>query len=241
MAAPFSSRLSDLTSQERDLRAQIRTAQRASNRKGKRREMCGFTCIELRFALRLYVLDGFDTKTSVVYFKQQLEQRYHVGMESYCVDELSVMVENAYLDLTDSDAAALVGSSCPEDQKNILKAQNFLAERRLRDWIVMQNVVKGLAPLSSFVGLRWDCMHETSTENPFGVIRGDMLHSKNRKWIGRFRHRWGLRLGKIPARDFMSIDDIHPKASSMDVFFRHPIAKQRFFQPSSNNVFICGA
>ena len=67
MAAPSSSRLSDLTSLERDLRAQIRTAQRASNRKRTRRDMCGFTCIELRFALRLYVLDGFDTKTSVVY------------------------------------------------------------------------------------------------------------------------------------------------------------------------------
>ena len=105
----------------------------------------------------------------------------------------------------------------------------------------MQNVVKGLAPLSSSVGARWDSMHETSTENPFGVIRGDMLHSKNRKWIGRFRHRWGLRLGKIPARDFMSTDDIHAKASSMEVFFRHSIAKQRFFQRSSNNVFICGA
>ena len=151
------------------------------------------------------------------------------------------MVENAYLDLIDNDAAALVVSSCPEDQKNILKAHNFLAERRLRDCIVMQNVVKRLAPLSSSAGLRWDSMHETSIENPFGVIPGDMLHSKSKKWIGRFRHLWGLRLGKIPARDFMSTDDIHAKALSMEVFFRHSVAKQRFFQPSSNNVFICGA
>ena len=201
--------------------------------------MCGFTCIELRFALCLYVLDGFDTKTSGVYLKQQLEQRYHVGMESYCDDEFSVMVENAYLELADNDAVALVVSSCPEDQKNILKAHNFLAERRLRDWIVMQNVVKGLAPLSSSVGSRWDSMHETSTENPFGVIRGDMLHSKNRKWIGRFRHRWGLRLGKIPARDFMSTDEIHAKASSMEVFFKHSVHKTTIFQRSSNNVLIC--
>ena len=139
-----------------------------------------FTCIELRFASRLYVLDGFDTK-EFLYLKQQLEQRYHVGMESYCVDEFSVIVENAYFELADNGSVALVVSSCPEEHKHIFKAQNFLVERRLRDWIVMQNVVKELAPLSSSAGLMWDCMHDASTGNPFGVIRGDMLHSKNRK------------------------------------------------------------
>ena len=126
--------------------------------------MCGFTRIELRFALRLYVLDAFEAKTSVLCLKQQQEQRHHLGMEAYCGDELSVMVENAYLDLTDSDAAVLLEASCPAEQEAILRAQNFLGEHKLRDWIVLQNVSKGLAPLSSSAGLRWDCIQEVSTE-----------------------------------------------------------------------------
>ena len=179
--------------------------------------MCGFTRIELRFVLRLYVSDVSDTKTSVLYLKQQ-EQRHHLGMGAHCGDELSVMVENAYLDLTDSDAAVLLEASCPAEQDAIIRAQDFLGEHKLRDWIVLQNVSKGLAPLSSSAGLRWDSSQDASTEHPWHVIRGDMSLPRNRMWIGRFRHPCGLRLGKIPARDFMSTDDIHVKASYMEAF-----------------------
>ena len=52
VACPSSSRLSALASQKCEITAQIRAAQRASNRKHKRREMCDFTRIELRFVLR---------------------------------------------------------------------------------------------------------------------------------------------------------------------------------------------
>lgn len=219
MADEVAAKLLELKAQERKLRAEILKDQRRNVRKRKRELTGGFTDFEITFALRLYVLDSFCTTASVTWLTQQQGQRRRSEISDVLsADELSVLVENQYLDLSDIDAAELAQSTLPESQKQILRAQTFLQERRLRDWIVVQNVEKGLAPLSSSCVVQWDALQEAHVDHPFVADRGDLSSSTNRMWIHRYRARWGLRLGKILARDFMDTSVIHDKAYYMEAF-----------------------
>ena len=219
MADEIAAKLLELKAQERKLRAEILKDQRRKVRKRKRELTGGFTDFEITFALRLYVLDSFCTTASVTWLTQQQGQRRRSEISDVLsADELSVLVENQYLDLSDVDAGQLAQSTLPESQKQILRAQTFLQERRLRNWIDVQNVENGLAPLSSSCAIQWDALQEAHVEHPFVVDRGDLSSSTNRMWIHRYRARWGLRLGKIPARDFMDTSVIHDKAYYMEAF-----------------------
>ena len=211
--------LEELKKKERKLRADILRNQRRISLKRKRELTGGFTDFEITFALRIYVLDSFCTTSSVTWLTQQQSQRRESDtVDLLSVDELSVLVENQYLDLSDVDAAQLVHSALPAGQKQILRAQNLLQERRLRDWIVVQNMEKGLAPLSSSTAIQWDALQQAHVHHPFVADRGDLSANRNRMWIMRYRSRWGLRLGKIPARDFMESSVIHDKAQYMEAF-----------------------
>ena len=217
MAEDAATKLLELKAQERKLRAEIQKDQRQGSRKRKREVISGFTSFEMTFALRIYALDSFNTTAAVTWLTQQQSQRRHSDINAVLsADELSVLVENQYLDLSDSDATQLLQSARPQDQKLILRAQNFLQERRLRDWIVVQNIEKGLAPLSSSCAVQWDALQETHVDHPVIAERGDLSSSTNRMWMHRYRSRWGLRLGKIPARDFMDTSVIHDKAYYME-------------------------
>ena len=102
-------------------------------------------------------------------------------------------------------------SFIPQTQKLHDKATLFLQEHQLRLWVLDQNVNKGLAPTSGNMNIEFDRIHAPDAHMDDPSLRGDVALPRNRMWSHRFRKKWDVGLGKVPARDFMSTDAITEK------------------------------
>ena len=92
-------------------------------------------------------------------------------------------------------------------------ANKFLDEFKLRNWIIEQNVLKGLAPPSSEVGTFHDVVAAAAhgPDVPLPSSRSDMSLAKNRHWMERYRGRWGITLGKVNSRGIVQPEEIREK------------------------------
>ena len=92
-------------------------------------------------------------------------------------------------------------------------ASQILEESKLRAWVIEQNVLKGLAPPSSELGIVSDdlCIVANGPDVLNNTPRSDKGLNMNRTWIRRYRLRWGMTLGKVPSSDTMSPDDLRDK------------------------------
>ena len=61
------------------------------------------------------------------------------------------------------------------------------------------------------MNIEFDRIHAPDADMDDPTLRGDVALPRNRMWSHRFRKRWDVGLGKVPARDFMSTDAITEK------------------------------
>ena len=109
------------------------------------------------------------------------------------------------------------GRECVVSPKTMLgkralsRAQKFLQERDLREWIRSVNLERGLAPKGK--DIRAEFVRLTSSRQALGTRGGQCL---SRHWYRRYSRRWALKTGKLPIGERLSSEEMEKKASSGD-------------------------
>ena len=128
--------------------ASLRRDQNRLVQQRKRKRWNGFTDIQRRSALVLYVMADFAIKPVVFYLLQIM------GVVSSCATDadtayLQALVENWFLSCADVEVEQLTQPSFPGDAYIFRRARSILRSITLRDWVFSMNITKGFAPLLS--------------------------------------------------------------------------------------------
>ena len=96
------------------------------------------------------------------------------------------------------------------------EAQRLVEDARLLRWIGEQNSAQGVAPPPQFV---WEKRCALAIDNNSGQERGaaswrPARSAAAKKWMQRFRQRWHLTLGRLPAKDILPSATMQAKARS---------------------------
>jgi hypothetical protein len=122
-----------------------------------------------------------------------------------------------WFDVSSAEERSLVlhGASCPARQKAADAVDKWLNERKLYLWVKKQNLDKGIAPCTGNV------MSELPNNNLMGVNRYDKSLPRSYRgtlqYLKRWRRRWGVRSGKILARDEVDAETLRDKVYHFDV------------------------
>ena len=114
-------------------------------------------------------------------------------------------VEQAFLNAPSSALVALVADPLKHfEYSDLLCAHKYVMEHRLYQWICSQNQEHGLAP--SRQQILAQALSHIPAEAPEQIRASLTLlvtgaPRKQRKWLARFRRRWGARIGVLSARE----------------------------------------
>lgn len=85
-------------------------------------------------------------------------------------------------------------------ERELVTIVRWLVERSLYDWVEKQNTVQGVAPSRmQLVDKALDCIPPFTPAHLQRIVRSFLTASQRsqRRWLAKFRLRWGLRLGKL--------------------------------------------
>ena len=183
----------------------------------KRKRWDGFTDIQRRSALVLYVMADFAMKPVVFYLLQIMGVLLSSATDADTA-YLQALVENWFLLCTDVQVEQLTQVSLPGDAFIFVRAKSILRCMALRDWVFSMNITKGLAPSCRDVALKWDTLAVGDVLPGPGVFgdmeRSDVSKRKNRAFFSRWRQNMCIKVGKIQTRQFMSRAEIGDKVKS---------------------------
>ena len=96
------------------------------------------------------------------------------------------------------------------------EAQRLVEDERLLRWVGDQNSAQGVAPPPQFVWEKRCCL---AIDCNSGEERGaapwrPARSAAAKKWLQRFRQRWNLTLGRLPAKDVLPAATMQTKARS---------------------------
>ena len=96
------------------------------------------------------------------------------------------------------------------------EAQRLVEDVGLLSWIGEQNSAQGVAPPPQFV---WEKRCALAIDSKSGGPRGaaswrPARSAAAKKWMQRFRRRWNLTLGRLPAKDLLPSATMQAKARS---------------------------
>ena len=94
------------------------------------------------------------------------------------------------------------------------EARRLVEDTRLLHWVEQQNTAQGVAPPPQFV---WEtrCALDISCnvgEERRAAAWRPARSAAAKKWMQRFRHRWSLTLGRLPAKDCLPAATMQTKA-----------------------------
>jgi hypothetical protein len=203
-----------------DLRVQSEQELKRLRKQAKRKRFDGFTFVQRRTALILYLQGDFDKRPVVFYLLRLMGIHPHDATEAD-KDGLYRVVEEWFLACNDVEVDSFMQETHPGDPFLFKRARSILHDFALRDWVFAMNVAKGLAPAGRDVAVRWDQISEASLPAD-GDIRGprreDLSYSRHRYFFLRWRRRMGISLGKIQTREAFTRLGISDKVTG--VFLR---------------------
>ena len=95
------------------------------------------------------------------------------------------------------------------ERRRLHRAQKWMKESDLHEWLEQQNVGKGIAPVSSVLLQEANRLLGAAVEGP----RGAPSRKSRLQWLRRWRRRWRVRLGRVQAADRPSADACARKAT----------------------------
>ena len=113
----------------------------------------------------------------------------------------------------------------------LAEAQRLVEDARLLRWVGEQNSAQGVAPPPQFV---WEKRCSLAIDCNAGEERGAAAWRPARsaaakKWLQRFRRRWNLSLGRLPAKDILPAATMQTKAPTGS-----PIFGKQLFQEANH-------
>jgi len=118
-------------------------------------------------------------------------------------------VRATYNAMSPTDKEALREPTAPYKSKTPAQAAaKFLREHRLAKWVETRNIEQNIAPVVSLVTQEARASHCLPLE-PTSTKQKSQL-----QWLRRWRRRWNITLGSIPARDNVPPEEARRKASS---------------------------
>ena len=99
-------------------------------------------------------------------------------------------------------------------QSDAIAVIKWLVEPSLFDWVQAQNIVRGVAPSrKQLVDKALSATPVLAPERLRRRLRSSLSGSprSQRKWLAKFRVRWGLRLGKLHIRNHLPAGDKQAK------------------------------
>ena len=141
--------------------------------------------------------------------------RKYPGAMDEDVDTLTREIETRFLDTpVDTLAQWLDWSDIPRTVES--DAQRLLEDVRLLHWIGEQNSAQGVPPPPQFV---WEkrCALTIDTSSGHQRLAASWRPARSaaaKKWLQRFRKRWNLCLGRLPAKEVLPTATMQAKARS---------------------------
>ena len=137
-------------------------------------------------------------------------------LEICCVATCTYEIETRFLETPVDTLAQWLDWSEDISRTVRTEAQRLVEEARLYRWIGEQNSAQGVAPPPQFI---WEKRCTLVIDNDNGKKRGAAswrpAHSAvAKKGMQRFRRRWKLTLGRLPAKDILPPATMQAKARS---------------------------
>ena len=131
------------------------------------------------------------------------------------VDVLTRAIEKRFLETpVDTLAQWLDWSDIPRTIQS--EAQRFVEDARLLHWIGEQNSAQGVAP-STAIRVEKRCalaIDKNSGHQRCAASWRPARSAAAKKWLQRFRKRWNLCLGRLPAKEVLPTATMQAKARS---------------------------
>ena len=150
------------------------------------------------------------------------------------VTDCAAELESRFLDKPVETLAQWLDWELDAPLQEVLEARRLVEEVRLRSWVQTQNNTQGV-PLPP--QLVWEKRCALSIENNSEIDARASAHRPPRsaaakKWLQRFRRRWGMVLGRQPNKDILSIESMRSMAPKSFTFFSPPVQNWiRFWGP----------
>ena len=132
------------------------------------------------------------------------------------VDTCTREIEDRFLKTPVDVLAQWLDWSGDVPRGTLAEAQRLVEDARLLSWVGEQNSAQGVAPPPQLV---WEKQCALAIDCSNGEERGAASWRPPRsaaakKWMQRFRRRWSLTLGRLPAKDVLPVASMQNKARS---------------------------
>lgn len=146
-----------------------------------------------------------DLQLPLLYLAKQLS-----GEDAVDAMEAARDLEVWYLETDAAEVTARIDEAAASASRPAKLAKAFLAEYTIFKWVQNQNSEQGVAPPlhSILVHKRYggNCL-----ANLIGECSKKAFKAGEWKWGQRFRHKWGIGLGKVPVGEVIPLDTLQHK------------------------------
>ena len=188
---------------EKAVLAEMRREQRSARQKQARTARAVARQWELsthakRVVLIAYGLAPYDAEPSVMYLAALGRQK---GWPQKSDEALTRLVQDLFLAADVHELAALVEFTAPTDLPAMRQAVGFVEEWRIAVWARRRVETSGASVPTNSVLRRLEANRLLLPEDVRPPPRGTVLEQRARKWVRRWRDRWGGFYGKVPIRE----------------------------------------
>ena len=164
-----------------------------------------------RIALIAYVLADYHVEPAVRFLVASGRERHWPGKLE---EELATMVEDHFLEVGETELAAITDMEGPADGKAMKAALSYVEQWRLAEWATRLNTDKGVAPSTEALLQQLEVQRLALPELVRPDARGSVVEPRARVWASSFRRRWGGRYGRIRVREHVPLEEMMAKAGS---------------------------
>ena len=176
----------------------------------------------LSMAVLVYVLASHEISVAVSYVVMQ-EERRRRSLPSRTKEVIQSTIEEAYVNTPIDKLVALLDEPAGlVSQRRLAAAARHVVEYRLFEWLLSQNCQKGVAPSSRhLLAQALVCIPSDAPISVKEALRRQfaVVDRASRKWLAKFRCRWGARVGKMKIRFDMDTTEIREKAGSLNTLY----------------------
>lgn len=164
-----------------------------------------------RTALIAYALADYRVEPAVRFLIASGRQRHWPDKTE---EELATLVEGHFLDVDETELAAITDMEDPADGQAMKAALPYVEQWRLAEWATRLNTDKGVAPSTEALLHQLEAQRLALPGPVRPEARGTVVDPSARVWASSFRRRWGARYGRIRIREHVPLEEMMLKAGS---------------------------